>query len=66
MSASELGKAFAAVAWLAIIIAFVVGWVWNIVTLFGFDGPVSEMGMMEMLRIIGIFLAPVGAVLGWM
>jgi hypothetical protein len=47
-------------------IAFVVllgigGWVNNIVTLFGLDGMSGEM----VLRVVGIFVAPLGAVLGY-
>lgn len=37
------------------------GWVNNIVTLFGLDGMSGEL----LLRVAGIFIAPLGAVLGY-
>lgn len=43
----------------------VTGWVMNIVKLIGFTGTVAMMGIFEILRIVGIFVAPLGAVLGW-
>ena len=39
----------------------VVGWVQNIVTLFS----LKEINGEAVLRTIGVFMAPVGAVLGW-
>lgn len=46
------------------ILAAVAGWVMNIMTLYhmGLDPITAE----AVVRIIGIFLAPVGAVAGWL
>lgn len=52
-------------AYIAGIIALAVGWVMNIVTLCHFTGTVSTMGIREVARIIGIFVAPLGGVLGY-
>jgi len=41
----------------------VIGWVWNIVKIAGNDFGVIT-GML-VLRVIGIFIAPLGAVLGY-
>lgn len=46
-------------------IAGVVGWFWNIVKLFQVSVPISEFGIMEVMRIIGIFVAPIGSILGF-
>lgn len=47
---------------LALLIGGVIGWVLNIVALVGMETVLSGLGV---LRIIGIFLAPIGAVLGF-
>jgi hypothetical protein len=53
----------AAIIWLAILIAAGYGWVMNIITLAhsNFD-PIT--GLL-VLRVIGIFVAPVGTILGY-
>lgn len=43
----------------ALWVAAVIGWVINLVNVFGSEG--TEL----MLRIIGIFVAPAGAIMGW-
>ena len=46
------------------VIALVIGWLSNIVKLL--NAPVvAEWGAMEVLRVVGIILAPLGGVLGW-
>lgn len=48
-------------------LAAIVGWVMNVystVILLWVDGPITVTGML-VLRVIGIFLAPLGAVLGY-
>ena len=40
------------------------GWIMNIVEIVGIENW-SELGGMEILRIIGVPLTPLGAVLGW-
>ena len=41
------------------------GWVANIVKLVGVGFTVSEWGGFEVARVIGVFVAPLGAVLGF-
>ena len=49
---------------LAVIAALSIGWVLNIVKIIGlFDGPIN--GWL-IGRAIGVFLAPLGGVLGWL
>lgn len=45
-------------------VAMIVGWVMNIVALIGFSGTIATMGALEIARIIGIFVAPLGSILG--
>jgi hypothetical protein len=46
-----------------VVLAFI-GWVMNIVSLV--DAPaLAQWGALEVLRVVGIFVAPLGAVLGW-
>lgn len=46
-------------------VAGIVGWLWNIVKLFQVSVPISEFGIMEVMRIIGIFVAPIGSIIGF-
>ena len=41
------------------------GWVRNIFVLASYSPDVAHWGGMEVLRVIGIFFAPLGAVIGW-
>jgi hypothetical protein len=59
-----MGKIMAFAAAMILFIAFVYGWVLNIVALIKMGG-VESLGLM-VLRIIGIFVAPLGSVLGWL
>ena len=48
-------------------VAVVIGWsmnIYSIVVVLWVDGPITITGML-VLRIVGIFLAPIGAVLGY-
>ncbi|URC15560.1 hypothetical protein DB2_58 [Octadecabacter Antarctic DB virus 2] len=49
---------------IALVLAMFAGWVMNLVSLFSasFD-PITGQGVM---RIIGVFVAPVGGVMGWL
>lgn len=49
---------------LFLLVAGIVGWFLNIVKLFQVSVPISEFGIMEVMRIIGIFVAPIGSILG--
>lgn len=51
---------------IGIFIAGVVGWVMNIISLFtSADVSLASLTLMTVLRIVGIFVPPLGAVLGW-
>lgn len=53
-----------ALAWILIVAIATVGWVMNIVKLVGMlDGEVTTMFI---ARIVGVFAAPLGAVLGYL
>lgn len=58
---SDLAIVASALALLALGIAALIGWILNIVTLVGMEAMNGEF----VVRIIGIFIAPVGAVAGW-
>lgn len=45
-------------------IAGFIGWILNIIKIFG-AGPIAEWTATTIVRIIGVFVAPIGAVLGW-
>jgi len=53
------------IAFVLAIILGCIGWVMNIISLVTFEGTVSEFTMIEIIRVVGIFLAPLGAVMGW-
>lgn len=52
-------------AWLSLIIAAAVGWCLNVYKIFTTSVPLAEWGVMEVMRIVGVFIAPLGAVLGY-
>jgi len=56
----------ALVAWFAIGIAGLVGWIMNIVKIFQIGMPLADWGAFEIGRVVGVFLAPLGAVMGFM
>jgi hypothetical protein len=48
----------------ALIIVAALGWIKNVVKLY--DSPaLVEWGGVEVMRVVGVFFAPLGAVLGW-
>lgn len=47
-----------------VIVALVIGWVMNIIKLLG-SPEVVQWTVLEVLRVVGIFVAPLGGVLGW-
>ena len=60
MKTGQLGVGFV----LPLIVVTALGWVMNIVDLFGFslsNGMTLELG----LRLLGIFVAPLGAIMGY-
>lgn len=62
-TASTVGGLLAILAYLAIIIALVYGWVMNIVTIA--HSNFSDITGLLVLRVVGIFVAPLGTVLGY-
>lgn len=54
----------AVVVYFGTIIAVAIGWVWNIVKIFG--SAADPLTALFVLRCIGIFLAPLGAVVGYL
>jgi len=51
---------------LGLFIGGIYGWVNNIVVLFsGADVSLASITLLTVLRIVGIFVPPLGAVLGW-
>jgi hypothetical protein len=48
----------------AFVFILLIGWVMNIVALTNAPAIV-QWGAMEVLRVVGIFVAPLGGVLGW-
>lgn len=46
---------------IGLIILSFIGWVLNILALVG----ANAFGVLEVVRVIGIFVAPVGTILGW-
>ena len=60
---SPTGGVIALFIYLVLLVVFISGWVMNIMTIAGssFD---SITGML-VLRVVGVFMAPLGAVLGW-
>jgi hypothetical protein len=59
---NSTGAAIGGFAFLTIIVLFFVGWCLNIYKLVTFDGTLGEMAALEIVRVIGIFIAPIGAV----
>jgi hypothetical protein len=52
------------IGWMLVVLAVMVGWVMNIVTLVQHvNDPVT---IMTALRVVGIFVAPLGGVLGYL
>mgnify|MGYP003341023507 CR=1 FL=1 len=64
MSSKEQGAIIAAFVWLAIVVAATYGWVMNIVQLY--HSSFSEITGQLILRVIGIFVAPLGSVMGYL
>lgn len=54
-------SAWAFLAAFIILVLVAVGWIMNIVKLIG----ATEIGGEELVRIIGIFAAPIGTLMGW-
>lgn len=42
-----------------------IGWVMNIVKILNNGFEIAQWGGVEFMRVVGIFLAPLGGILGW-
>lgn len=65
-SAKETIASIAWVLWYAVGIAGLIGWILNIVKIFQIPMSLGDWGAFEIARVVGVFLAPLGAVLGWL
>jgi hypothetical protein len=63
MDSKEIGVCLAAVALMAVIIAAIYGYIANIVALFHSTGDITGQFI---LRVVGIFIAPLGSILGFL
>jgi len=62
MNAYIVGKSLAALVFVGLLGAAFYGWIMNIVTLFHADALTGNV----ILRAVGIFIAPLGAILGYL
>ena len=61
---TEAGSIFGVLFMISVVIAAGFGWVMNVVEIFNIaNGPITGMFV---FRIIGIFVAPLGAILGYL
>lgn len=49
---------------MAVFLGLIIGWVWNIVKIY--SGSIDPITLKMILRIVGIFIAPLGAILGYL
>ncbi len=61
-----MGWVIWAVTQVVLLFAVIGGWIWNIVKLVQHVGPVAEWSAMEITRCIGIFVPPLGVVMGYL
>ena len=62
----DIPGAILGLVFLGLFIGGIYGWVNNIVVLFsGADVSLASITLLTVLRIVGIFVPPLGAVLGW-
>ncbi|WP_447887667.1 hypothetical protein [Serratia fonticola] len=53
------------IAGFLVVIAGIIGWIMNIWKIIDSGFVLAEWGGMQVARVIGVFVAPLGAVLGW-
>lgn len=63
MKSEDIGKSLAALVMLGLVIAAIYGYIANIVSLFHSTGDITGQFI---LRIVGIFIAPLGSILGFL
>lgn len=59
-------KALAALAYLAVISVFCIGWLLNLMHVIESNETIATMSVIGGLKILGIFVAPLGGILGWL
>ena len=64
MNSKEVGAIVAAGLYLVILFLVIYGWVANIVTLY--HSSFSEITGQLVLRVVGIFVAPLGSIMGYL
>jgi hypothetical protein len=64
MTSKEVGGIVAALVYLGLAAALFYGWVANIVAIA--HGNFSELTGLLVLRVVGIFVAPLGAIMGFL
>ena len=52
------------VAWLVVIVLAIIGWAKNLIFLIGLDQIVWD-SPEHILRVVGVFLGPLGSFMGW-
>jgi hypothetical protein len=63
MTKKDFFTLFGAVVWLGVIAAICYGWIANIITIA--HSNFNDITGLLVLRVVGIFIAPIGAVLGY-
>lgn len=61
---NQKGFTIVELLYVLVVILGAIGWIWNIVKIAG--SSFSEITGMLVLRIVGIFVAPLGAILGYL
>lgn len=53
------------IIWVIVVLAAISGWVMNIIKIIDSGFVLAQWGGLQVARVIGVFLAPLGAILGW-
>jgi hypothetical protein len=53
------------IVWILTFVFGSIGWVTNIIKLADHDGSITTWGGMEIVRVIGVFVLPLGGIAGW-
>lgn len=55
-----------AIAWILIVVAGAIGWIINLITVANLIIASAPVTALVLGRMLGVFVAPLGAVLGWL
>ena len=50
------------IVWSILLFLFISGWIMNLINVLNIEGPLF---MTQLVQILGVFLPPLGALLGW-